>query len=264
MPVQTGIGGGRVEHGLDLRVAETLCEVLEEHPAGIPVAVELAVPALRADAVHRPVRVQLKAAGRVIRPHRSPFGEALMQPLVGRPGCDSVLEEMKDLVRDDVITQTARNREMNLVDSGCNRFEDGVPAAQGRRVAERDGAVRDAASREVVYREISHVTRGGVSPADIEGVSTLCHAEDLPGLLLRNGCGWTRRDVAAPMDHEVIARERGDPGGGKRVDRGSPRHADGKRRRQGDQGKGQDEPRRTRHLGPDRLWPGIPLAAGQS
>jgi len=57
---------------------------------------------------------------------------------------------MEDLMGDHVIFETARRVEMNLVDPGCNRIEDGVPTLQGWRVAERDGAVRDASSRKVV------------------------------------------------------------------------------------------------------------------
>ena len=72
-----------------------------------------------------------------------------MQPLVGCRRRDSVLEEMEDLVRDDVIAETARNGEMNLVDSGCDRLMTASQRLEAAAGCRGDGRT-DAASREVV------------------------------------------------------------------------------------------------------------------
>ena len=113
-PGPTGIGGSPIEHGLDLCIAETLCEVFEEHPGRIAILVELAVSALRADAIHGAVRVQLEAADRPISSHGRPLGEPFLQPWVDAGRCSSLYEEVKDLVRNDVIAQACDRAEVKL------------------------------------------------------------------------------------------------------------------------------------------------------
>src|SRR5439155_13713813 len=68
-PGPAGVRGSRVEDRFDFGIAEALGQILEEHPAGIAVAIELAVTAFRADAVHRAVRVLLEAACSCICPY---------------------------------------------------------------------------------------------------------------------------------------------------------------------------------------------------
>src|SRR5438034_9331699 len=104
---------------------------------------------------------------------------------------------------------------------GCDRDDDRVPAVQGRRSGARDRPIWDAEDREVIDGDIDQAVaaaavrnRRRISPAAVEGVSPLCHAEDVAGLLLTDGCAGAGRDVAAVMNHEVIAGERRDAGGG--------------------------------------------------
>ena len=108
-------------------VAKALCEVFEEHPAGIAVLVELAVSALGADAIHGAVRVQLETADRPVSSHGRPLGKPFLEPWVDAGRCSGIYEEVEDLVRDDVIAQACQCAEVKL------RSEYGVPAVQRRR-----------------------------------------------------------------------------------------------------------------------------------
>ena len=250
-----GIRDRLIPHRLHLAVAVAFGEVLEEHPAGVAVAVVLGVAALGADAVERPVRVRFGAAGVLVGAHGGPFGAAFLQPPVD-VGNHRVLDEMEHLVRDHGIGQAFGGVEMDVVGAGNrDRLEQGVPAAIRHRCADRDRAVRHADLSQVVDRDVyvcvrvGHGRRKAQAHPGVEAASPFEHAEDIARRLLGDVIRAGRVEIVPRVVHrEVVARKGRDPERRERIDRRRARHAHGEARRKLEKGKRSQGPR-TPHEG---------------
>ena len=268
---------GRAESRLipdrpNLRITVALGQVLEQHPAGITVLVEVRVTTLGADAVDGSIRVRFVSARREIGTYGCPFRCSLLQPLVGT-GSDRILHQVEQLVGDDRIGQAGRRVQVDVVGAQSGRRgDDSVPAVVRDRRGRGNRAVGDADVREVVDRDVdlpvAVVDRRRVTHHAVElRVRALEHTQEVAGALLgdevRAGGVLV---VAAVVDHEVVARERDDRVDRKGVDRRGSRNERGETAREENQRKRSQGRSQTRtpHQGPDRPRAGIPLAAAQS